>query len=180
MGVHLALLRAVNVGGRSVAMAELREVMAALGLGGARTLLQSGNAVFTSAKAQAAIEGALGKAIAKRFGLETDVFVRTAKEWEAAIEGNPFPAEAKKDPAHLVLMPLASAPTKEQLSSLRAAIKGRERVETDGRHAYLVYPDGIGTSKLTIQVIESKLGTRGAARNWNTPRKLATLAKELA
>ncbi|HEY8087081.1 MAG TPA: DUF1697 domain-containing protein [Polyangiaceae bacterium] len=180
MAVHVALLRAVNVGGRSLAMAQLREVMQELGLGDARTLLQSGNAVFASAKAPAALEAALGKAIANECGLETDVFVRTAKEWEAAIAANPFAQEAKKDPAHLLLMPLASSPTKAQVSALREAIRGPELVETDGRHAYLVYPAGIGTSKLTIKVIESKLGTRGTARNWNTARKLAALAKELA
>jgi hypothetical protein len=43
----IALLRAVNVGGRSVAMAELRAMLAELGCGNPRTLLQSGNAVFT-------------------------------------------------------------------------------------------------------------------------------------
>jgi uncharacterized protein (DUF1697 family) len=41
-----------------------------------------------------------------------------------------------------------------------------------------VYPDGIGTSKLTIGVIEKHLGTRATGRNWNTVLKMAALAKE--
>ena len=168
----VALLRAVNVGGRSMPMAALRELLEELGASNPRTLLQSGNAVFTSRKAAAALEGALAKAITKRFGYEADVFVRTAPEWDAAIAANPFPEEAKADPAHLLLMPLAKAPSAAQLAALRAAIRGRERVELAGKHAYLVYPDGIGRSKLTIQVIEGKLGTRGTARNWNTAQKL--------
>ena len=46
MTVHVALLRAVNVGGRSLAMADLKAMLEALGLGQARTLLQSGNVVL--------------------------------------------------------------------------------------------------------------------------------------
>lgn len=45
-----------------------------------------------------------------------------------------------------------------------------------GRHAYIVYPDGIGRSKLTTALIEKHLGTRVTGRNWNTVRKLATLS----
>ena len=48
----------------------------------------------------------------------------------------------------------------------------REAKARLGRHAYFVYPDGIGKSKLTMSLIERKLGTRGTARNWNTVLKL--------
>ncbi len=161
-------------------MAQLRELLEELGLGAPRTLLQSGNAVFTSAKPAAALEGLVEKALEKRFRLQADVFVRSTKEWDAAIAANPFPARAKEDPAHLLLMPLAAAPSKAQVEALRAAIRGPELVEAVGRHAYLVYPEGVGRSKLTITVIEKHLATRGTARNWNTARKLAEVAAELA
>ena len=48
-------------------------------------------------------------------------------------------------------------------------------MHTDGRQAYVVYPDGVGTSKLTIALLERKLGTAGTGRNWNTVLKLAEL-----
>ena len=45
--LHVALLRAVNVGGRSsLAMADLRAVAEGLGYGEVTTFLQSGNLVF--------------------------------------------------------------------------------------------------------------------------------------
>ena len=48
---YVALLRAVNVGGRNrIAMARLRELLEGLGYGEVRTHLQSGNAVFTAAE----------------------------------------------------------------------------------------------------------------------------------
>ncbi len=176
MAMDVALLRAVNVGGRSVSMEGLREVLAGLGLGDPRTLLQSGNAVFESAKKPAALEPILEAAISEHFGLTSEVFVRTAREWDGVVAGNPFAREAEDDPSHLVVMPLKSAPAAAQVEALAAAIKGRERVAVDRRHAYLVYPDGIGRSKMTNAFIESRLGTRGTGRNWNTVKKLAALA----
>jgi uncharacterized protein (DUF1697 family) len=177
MGIHIALLRAVNVGGRSLSMATLREMLLELGLEDVRTLLQSGNAVFESRKSPAALEVLLEKATADRLGLHTEFFVRTAREWEAAIAANPFSREAQDDPSHLLLMPFKTAPKSGAVQALTEAIKGRERVATQGRHGYLVYPDGVGRSKLTNAVIESRLRTSGTARNWNTVLKLGALAR---
>jgi uncharacterized protein (DUF1697 family) len=56
-----------------------------------------------------------------------------------------------------------------------ALIRG---INADGRHLYIVYPAGIGKSRLTNVLIEKKLGIRGTARNWNTVLKLAALAGE--
>ena len=41
--------------------------------------------------------------------------------------------------------------------------------------ASLVYPQGVGRSKLTNVFIEKRLGVRGPARNWNTVGRLAAL-----
>jgi len=157
-----------------VAMADLRAMAEGLGFGNPRTLLQSGNLVFDS-KPGARLEGLLEATTRKKLGVETDFFVRTAAEWRALIAANPFPAEARKDPGHLVVLCLKEAPAPGALAALRKAVKGREQVEVDGRQGYAVYPDGIGRSKLTMALIEKHLGTRGTGRNWNTVLKLAAL-----
>jgi uncharacterized protein (DUF1697 family) len=54
-------------------------------------------------------------------------------------------------------------------------VKGREVIRHKGRELYIVYPDGIGRSKLTNTLIERRLDTRGTGRNWNTVTKLAAL-----
>jgi uncharacterized protein (DUF1697 family) len=175
--LHIALLRAVNLAAKNmVAMADLRAMAEGLGFQKARTLLQSGNLVFDSKPTGTRLESLLEATAKKKLGLETDFFVRTAREWQDLIAANPFPAEAKGDPSHLVLLCLKKAPAREALAALRQAIKGRERVETEGRQAYAVYPDGIGRSKLTMALIEKHLGTSGTGRNWNTVLKLAGLA----
>jgi uncharacterized protein (DUF1697 family) len=63
------------------------------------------------------------------------------------------------------------------VAALQKAIVGREVVRAKGRCLYVVYPDGIGRSKLTTAIIEKKLGTRGTARNWNTVLKLQVLTQ---
>jgi uncharacterized protein (DUF1697 family) len=178
MTVHIALLRAVNLAGHGkVAMSDLRDLFAALGFAGVRTLLQSGNVVFRGGTREGgALERFLETETEKRLGLKTDFLVRTAKEWETIVAKNPFPDEAKKDPSHLVVMFLKDAPDKKSVAALQAAITGPEVVRAEGRQAYITYPAGIGRSRLTNGLIEKKLSTRSTGRNWNTVLKLRELA----
>ena len=177
MSVAVALLRAVNVGGRALKMADLVSMARDIGLEDPRTLLQSGNLVFATAQAlDADFERRLETEAERRFGFPVDFVVRSAGDWRSMIARNPFLKAARDDPSHLLVMPLKSEPADGALDALRAAIKGREEAAVLGRDAYLVYPDGIGRSKMTIQVIERRLKTRGTARNWNTVLKLAAMA----
>ena len=179
MAIHIALLRAVNVGGRSLKMGDLVGFARDLGLDNPRTLLQSGNLVFESpVRGDAALEKQLEAEAEKRFGFQIDFMVRSAAEWRALIMANPFPRAAHDDPSHLLAMPLKAAPADGALEGLRRAITGPEQAEIVARDAYLIYPAGIGGSKLTITVIEKTLGVRGTARNWNTVRKLAGMAED--
>ena len=177
MSKHIALLRAINVAGQNrVAMADLRTLFADLGFAGAQTILQTGNVLFDGGRRQpAALEKLLERETIARLGVAADYLVRTAVEWQAIVAGNPFAAEAKSDPGHLVVVCLKSAPPAKHVATLQAAIRGRETIRAVGRDLYIVYPDGIGRSKLTTALIESKLGTRGTGRNWNTVLKLAAL-----
>jgi uncharacterized protein (DUF1697 family) len=181
MTTHVALLRAINLAGKNVVnMANLRSLFEELGFSQAQSLLQSGNVVFDGrARKPAELERVLEQATAKRLGVQTDYFVRTSKEWSQIVATNPFRREAKEDPGHLLVVCLKKAPAAADVRALQAAILGRESVRAEGRQAYIVYPDGVGRSKLTATVIESKLGTRGTARNWNTVLKLeAKFAQE--
>ena len=177
--VHVALLRAVNVAGHQpVAMADLRDFLTRLGFADVRSLLQSGNLVFRGGtRTGAALERWLEAEAAKRLALQTAFLVRTAAEWRAVVARNPFPEEAERDPARLVVVFLRDAPPAKAVRALQAAITGRETVRATGAHAYIVYPDGQGRSRLTAAVIEKHLGTRGTARNWNTVLKIGALAR---
>jgi uncharacterized protein (DUF1697 family) len=157
-------------------MADLKAVAESAGLLPARTLLQSGNLVFQAkAQSSAALEKMLEALLAKKLELKTPVVVRSAAEWRAAVDANPFVKEAKTDPSHLLVMPLKAKIEKAAVAELVKAIPGREQVKLGGQVLYLVYPDGIGESKLTAALIEKKIGVAGTARNWNTAQKIAAL-----
>src|SRR2546423_558715 len=142
--MHIALLRGVNVGGnKMIAMADLREIASRLGLEEAKTLLQSGNLIFRSNKSPAALEALLAREI------DAEIFVRSAQEWRDIVAGNPFTEEAQRDPGHLLVMAL-----KKSADAKALVMPGREVARGNGRHLYLYYPDGAGTSKLTNAVIE--------------------------
>ena len=81
-------------------------------------------------------------------------------------------------PSHLLALFLKKAPEAKDVQALQAAIRGPEKVRAHGKQLYVVYPEGVGKSKLTNTLIERKLGTRGTGRNWNTVLKLAALTRE--
>ncbi|HEY4011815.1 MAG TPA: DUF1697 domain-containing protein [Polyangiaceae bacterium] len=177
MGHAVALLRAVNLGPHQrVSSADLKALAGRLKLADAKTLLASGNLVFEDdGRSPAALEKALEAASVEWLGLETDYFVRDAKDLAAVVSANPFAKAAKEDPSHLVVFFMKKAAGAAAVKALRGGLVGPERVEAVGRHAYLHYPAGIGTSKLTNKVLEKHLGSAGTGRNWNTVLKLLSL-----
>lgn len=177
MTEFVALLRAVNVGGRApVRMSELEKVAGRIGLRHVRTALQSGNLLFgAEARSEGSLEKELESALPAALGLPVDCFVRSAAAWRETVVRNPFPEEAAADPAHLLVLFLKAAPTSEAWSRLAAANRGRERIRPGDREAYIVYPDGIGRSQLTPALLEKALGVRGTGRNWKTVERLNAL-----
>lgn len=169
MGRMVALLRAVNVGGRKLPMADLRDLCADLGWADVATYIQSGNVVFDSKGEPAALEKTLEAAVARRFGLDAPVIVRTAARWSACASGNPFPGE----PPNRVMLLLSKAPPDDGAEeAIEARAAAGEKVRRVGDALWFHYPEGAGTSKLTPSLIDRAIGSSGTARNFNTVRKL--------
>jgi uncharacterized protein (DUF1697 family) len=182
VSTYIALLRGINVGGNKlIAMSDLRALAAELGFEEATTWLQSGNLVFkTPARSSgAALQDRLEKETAKRFGVAADYIVRTPGELAKVVAANPFPKEAKDDPSHLLVMHLKTTVSAQSVAALQESVTGPETIRGSGKQIYIVYPAGIGTSKLTGAVIEKRLAARGTARNWNTTVKLLALSREI-
>ena len=174
---YAALLRGINVGGnKKVPMADLRTMTATLGFDDPKTLLQSGNLVF-SAKSQpvAKLEQLLEAATKKHIGVECSYLLRTAEEWKTLMAANPFRAEAKSDPSHLTVTFCREIPGAGALEALRAEARGKESFTAIGRELFVWYPDGMGTSKLALALSKNRLGTICTARNWNTVTKVGVL-----
>jgi uncharacterized protein (DUF1697 family) len=168
-------LRAVNLPGGRLLMADFKRVLAEVGYPGAQTVVATGNAVITAKAADAKLEAAIETGLASSLGGNVEVFVRDAGELAAIVAGNPFPQMAESDPSHLVVVFLRGQPDDAAVEALQAKIKGGEVVQAGPRCLYACYFDGIGTSKLTAAMIERALKDRGTARNWNTVRRMAEL-----
>ncbi|MDB5446506.1 MAG: hypothetical protein JWQ97_1823 [Phenylobacterium sp.] len=167
------MLRAVNLAGRRLAMADFKAALADLGFPGARTLGASGNAVISAPEADAALEARLEQGLGKALAAPVELVVRDGAQLQAVLETNPFPQMAKDAPNHLLVMFLKGEPAAQAVAALRAKITGPEEVEAGPACLYARFPDDLGHSKLTSAVIERALKLRGTGRNWNTVSKLA-------
>ncbi len=170
MTAFVALLRAVNVGGRKLIMTDLKAVADGLGFDGSRTFIASGNLLFTSAKSESEVKAMLETALTRHMGKPVGVMVRTAAEMAAAGKANPFASEPGN---RVVAIFLDDAPPKD--AAKMAKNVADERMALGRREIYVHYPSGQGPSKLRIPAAAT-----GTARNMNTVVKLAELAEEMA
>ncbi|HEX3540665.1 MAG TPA: DUF1697 domain-containing protein [Acidimicrobiales bacterium] len=179
--VYVAMLRAVNVGGRSVAMKELRGIFEALPARDVSTYVQSGNVVFRADRGDpATVAGAAERLIAAHLGLRVAVIVRTADELARVIGDNPyFRTGADETRLHGTL--LATLPEAARVAALAAAApdSGHDEFQIVGRTVYVHAPDGYGRTKLNNAFFERKLGVVATTRNWRSLTTLSTMARTL-
>ena len=192
MASHVALLRGINVGGRNkVPMADLREVVTALGHTGVTTYIQSGNVLFTTAATDTAkLAAALETAIADRFGLWSSVVVLSRDELAEVLAANPYSDEPNPRLVHVVFRNAEPPPeVRDRIeAAVKAAAKGsRDTAHSAGRALYLHTPDGFGRSELAqnlmrIMTPPSKQKKQAAlaatARNLATSTKLLSLCED--
>ena len=177
---HVALLRAVNVGGRSLPMAELAAIFLDLGASEVQTYIQSGNVLFAARPDDVArIVGQAVGAIRDRHGYDAPMAVRTLAELHAAIAANPFAgAERGAGPEPLHVMYLDRLPDPARVAALDPDRSPPGRFAVVGREVFLHLPHGAGQSKLTVDWFDRQLGVTATARNWRTTQKLRDLLAE--
>ncbi|MFD9934182.1 DUF1697 domain-containing protein [Streptomyces massasporeus] len=175
---YAALLRGINVGGsRKVPMADLRTLLADLGLGDVRTYLQSGQAVFSSGHGdEESLAGEIARAIEKRFGFGVDVIVRDHAYLRAIADACPFPA-ADLEPKQLHVTYFSAPVTPDRFAEIDQKAYLPEEFRLGDRALYLYAPDGLGRSKLAEHLSKPRItkGVIGTSRNWNTVVKLVEM-----
>jgi uncharacterized protein (DUF1697 family) len=177
MTAYAALVRGINVGGKKVVMAELRELVSSLGHEEVSTYVQSGNVVFRTAGRDARkLAAGIERAIAQRLGLDVTVLVRSATELRSVVKGNPFLAGGA-DPAGLHVTFLGAAPDASAVAQIDPATFAPDEFAVVDREVYLHCPDGYGRSKLSNAFFERRLRVAGTTRNWRTVTKLEELTR---
>ena len=172
MGVRIALLRGVNVGGAGkLPMAEFRDMLAGMGFGSVQTYIQSGNAVFDSDLAATRLEATIGDAVEERFGFRRDVFVLSARDIAAALTDHPF---AGAEPKLVHVFFLRETPLPDEAALRLLALPG-DAWHIGPRRFTLHTPGGVGTSKLAER-LPRLLPVPMTARNLNTLAALHRMA----
>ena len=175
MPVYIALLRGINVGGKRMKMAVLRDALTGIGLSDVQTILASGNVIFRSEENQETLVTNIENAIHATFGFESKIIIRTPQQIEAAIAKNPFNvAEVETKLLHVNF--LRNAPAEEKIATFQQSHEGIEQVHIFDEEVFIYFVDGSARSKLNI---EKSLDVIGTARNWNTVLKLEALAKDI-
>lgn len=172
---YLALLRAVNVGGNKVVMAELRDLFAELGYGGARTHLQTGNVIFTAAtEDRRGLASTISAAIEERMGVASTVLLRTREELAATVEADPFAARGV-DPARRFLTFLDDTPDAALVAALDPDHGAPDQYALGDRVVYVHCPDGYGRTKLNNAYFERRLKVPATSRGFRVAAKLLDL-----
>ena len=172
---YLALLRGINnaAASRRVSMADLRALFESLGFHDVRTLLNSGNIVFSvPSRGRGDMRARIDKAVASRLGLTSRVTVLSRDEVTAAVRDNPL-SHVATNPSHLLVFVPQAASDLERLNPLLKKRWAPEVLAVGNRVAYLWCANGVAKSPLWAAV-DRALEQKGTARN------IATLTKALA
>jgi uncharacterized protein (DUF1697 family) len=193
---HVALLRGVNnLGGKMVAMADLRAVVTSLGHADVLTYIQSGNVVFTPRLADSttlahadtvALAAELERAIAASTGLVARAIVLSREELARCVSDNPYPAETNPRLLHAIFLPEVPGPGLaawvDDAQRQVQANGSRDEARLLGRTVYLHTPDGFPGSQL--RRVFARVGgptsaaVGGTARNWATVSRLFDLTHQ--
>ena len=173
MARFVVLVRGVNVGGHNkLPMAAFRELLSGLGFTDVATYLQSGNAVFTTAKrAPATLATTVERALKQELNLGVQVLVVTGDRLQRIVDDNPMVAD-DDDPTHLYVAFLSGKPNSKALRAIDVDRYAPDRFIVVGDVAYLHYPTGMGRSRLDPGAVFGRCGVWATARNWRTVGQL--------
>lgn len=192
MPTHVLLLRGVNnLGGRKLAMADLRAVLTSLGHTDVVSYIQSGNVLFspyledgsTPRTDTPALAAELERAIADETGLQVRAVVLTRQELARCYRDNPYPGESNPRLLHAVFLPEVPGPAMAAwIASAERHVRAegsRDEAMVLGRTVYLHTPDGYPQSELRRALARTggptSAAVAGTARNWTTVTRLVEL-----
>ena len=175
---RVALLRGINVGrAKRISMGDLRALFAGLGYGDVRTLLNSGNAIFTgAAEPPDKLAARLRTAVAKKLGVDALVIIKSGKDVAGIMAGNAIEKLAT-DHSRLLVAMTNDARALAALKSMAKSEWGAEKIHVGKHAAYVWCANGILESKAAVALLKN-LAETGTTRNWATLAKIHALIAE--
>ncbi len=171
-GRLVALIRGINVGrAKRVPMAKLRALVVHLGYTDVRTLLNSGNVVFTDSRS-APTDAAerIEKEINSRLGVSARVTVLTVSDFDKIVRDNPL-LDVADNFSRLLVAVLATSADRNGLEPLLETDWAPGNLALGARVAYVWCPDGVLASPLN-NAIGRAVGDSVTTRTWRTILKI--------
>jgi len=154
-------------------MPALAEALRAAGLRDVKTLLSSGNVVFSGTGSTRSLEKKCEAAMEKHLGRSFMTFVRPIAELEALIEADPFAGRRLASGSKKVVTFLHAAPA--QPPALPVALHDARILALLGRELFSVYVPG-PKGPVFMSLIERTFGKEVTTRTWETLRKVCAAA----
>ncbi len=174
---YVAFLRAINVGGHTVAMSRLVELFEALELGDITTFIASGNVLFTSRARSDLLERQIDKHLHAELGYPAKSFVRAIPDLQLILKQQAFPA-ADVASAHAFMIGfLRAAPTTTVKATIEQLSGATDRLAIRGRELHWLRLVQESDPKLAKQ-LEKALGGPMTVRNVNTVRRIVEKYRE--
>jgi len=181
MTTYISMIRGINVGGKRIKMADLRDIYDSLGFESVKTYIQSGNVIFKSDNNNPGdLAEQIQEKIFQTLNYNVEVVIRTMEEFEKVVESSPY---TEKEVEYLHVTFLSDIPTEDKVQTIDPGsikgIKSSEEFIVQSREIYLYLPYGYGRTKLNNNFFEKKLGLNATTRNWKTVNKLLKMAQSL-
>ena len=166
---YVAFLRAINVGGRNVGMAELRRLFTAMGFSDVASVIASGNIVFATNTRERpeVLEGRIAAALAAALGYDVATFIRAPADL-AGIADSAFADEAGSHQVGLLKAP----PDADEAAATLALQTAQDTIALVGREVHWLRSEP-AASKLTNGHFERALQAQATFRSVSTLRRIA-------
>ena len=165
---HVALIRGINLAkNKRVSMAELKAACERIGFTDVRTLLNSGNVVFSTKLSPKAAAARIEHVLEKALKVPAPVLVLTAADLDAAIAKNSL---LRRSTNHSRLFVAFLWEPVKELETLRRQDWGANALALGPRAAYLWCPEGLESP--LVKAFHKAVGTGVTVRNWATVQKI--------
>jgi uncharacterized protein (DUF1697 family) len=169
-----AFLRAINVGGHTVTMEQLRRLFDELGLKQVETFIASGNVIFDGGKlGEAALRKRIEKHLKKALGYEVASFLRSERELASLLKSCPFSPSEVAAARTLNVVLLNVALTAESVARLQALSTDQDAFRARDREVWWLCQVNQSDSRFSNAVFEKTLGLKATFRGINTLERLA-------
>lgn len=172
---YIAFLRAINIGGHVVKMAELKKIFEGMGFKSVETFIASGNVIFETPTGDTAkLESKIEKGLEKALGYHVATFVRSEEEIAAIANQCPFPPDAVSRSATYNVAFTSVTLGQMHSEKLKAFNDDVSEFSMRGREIHWLCKVLQSESRFVSGKFEKEMALEATWRNINTVRRLST------